>query len=259
MFQFRLPGERIGHRRGQRSRSGIRSELTAPMHRQESMARALRVSDAHLGARKAKARREVRQIAVPELVGGSVGGMDFNHRLGRIGCQTRHGTGARHCVPLVAQTARVQRQRIGRIDRMRRAFLSHRDEARFAARRGEAAIGKQPLRSLPDAWAAARAGVRRLRMHRHRSRPVRQCRTAAHPCSRMRRARHARGRSLPALAKSKALPKPMRVADVADDPPVGRASPGSGRKGLWREMRRSELVTVPSFSPHAAAGSSTSA
>ena len=38
-----------------------------------------------------------------------------------------------------------------------------------------------------------------------------------------------------------------------------RASPGIGRNGLCREMRRSELVTVPSFSPQAAAGSRTSA
>ena len=39
----------------------------------------------------------------------------------------------------------------------------------------------------------------------------------------------------------------------------GRASPGAGRKRRWREMRRSELVTVPSFSPQAAAGSLTCA
>jgi hypothetical protein len=35
----------------------------------------------------------------------------------------------------------------------------------------------------------------------------------------------------------------------------GFASPGSGRKRRWREMRRSEFVTVPSFSPQATAGS----
>ncbi len=34
----------------------------------------------------------------------------------------------------------------------------------------------------------------------------------------------------------------------------GLASPAAGRNRRWREMRRSELVTVPSFSPHAAAG-----
>ena len=35
--------------------------------------------------------------------------------------------------------------------------------------------------------------------------------------------------------------------------------PAAARKGRWREMRRSELVTVPSFSPQPAAGSTTSA
>ena len=44
---------------------------------------------------------------------------------------------------------------------------------------------------------------------------------------------------------------------LADDPPVGPRLAGRGRKARWREMRRSELVTVPSFSPQAAAGSKT--
>ena len=39
----------------------------------------------------------------------------------------------------------------------------------------------------------------------------------------------------------------------------GRASPGAGRKARWRLIRRSEFVTVPDFSPHPAAGNSTSA
>lgn len=39
----------------------------------------------------------------------------------------------------------------------------------------------------------------------------------------------------------------------------GRLAPGAERKARWREIRRSELVTVPSFSPHPVAGSSTSA
>ena len=37
----------------------------------------------------------------------------------------------------------------------------------------------------------------------------------------------------------------------------GLASPGDGRNARCREMRRSELVTVPDFSPQACAGSST--
>lgn len=39
----------------------------------------------------------------------------------------------------------------------------------------------------------------------------------------------------------------------------GWALPAVGRKARWREMRRSELVTVPSFSPQPVAGSRMSA
>src|SRR3546814_1001853 len=39
----------------------------------------------------------------------------------------------------------------------------------------------------------------------------------------------------------------------------GIASPGSGKSARWRLIVRSELVTVPSFSPHAAAGRRTCA
>src|SRR3954470_17032092 len=51
----------------------------------------------------------------------------------------------------------------------------------------------------------------------------------------------------------------MRFATSARIHQSGFASPGSGRKARWREMRRSEFVTVPSFSPQAAAGNSTCA
>ena len=46
----------------------------------------------------------------------------------------------------------------------------------------------------------------------------------------------------------------MRLATSATIHQSGFASPGGGRKARWREMRRSELVTLPSFSPQAAAG-----
>ncbi len=51
----------------------------------------------------------------------------------------------------------------------------------------------------------------------------------------------------------------MRRATSATIHQSGLASPGTGRKARWRVMRRSELVTVPSFSPQAAAGSRTCA
>ena len=56
---------------------------------------------------------------------------------------------------------------------------------------------------------------------------------------------------------------PRQVKVVGQSPPQSanpaRASPGGGTAARTREMRRSELVTVPSFSAQLAAGSSTSA
>ena len=51
----------------------------------------------------------------------------------------------------------------------------------------------------------------------------------------------------------------MRRATSHSTSQSARASPGAGKNARWREMRRSEFVTVPSFSPQPSAGSSTSA
>ena len=76
--------------------------------------------------------------------------------------------------------------------------------------------------------------------------------------SRRRKARACSRKISAETDKSKALPNPMRVGRPAQTiHQSGLASPGGSRKARCREMRRSELVTVPSFSPHAAAGSST--
>ena len=57
----------------------------------------------------------------------------------------------------------------------------------------------------------------------------------------------------------KASANPMRRATSLTIHQSGFASPGAGRKARWREMRRSEFVTVPSFSPQPQAGSRTCA
>src|SRR5687767_8642246 len=59
--------------------------------------------------------------------------------------------------------------------------------------------------------------------------------------------------------KSKASRKPMRLATSQMIHQSGFASPGARAKARWRDIRRSELVTVPSFSPQPAAGRHTSA
>ena len=61
----------------------------------------------------------------------------------------------------------------------------------------------------------------------------------------------------PFQAKSSA--QPIRRATSANIHQSGLACPGARRNGRWREMRRSELVTVPLFSPQPLAGSRTCA
>ena len=105
--------------------------------------------------------------------------------------------------------------------------------------------------------AIAPAPSRRRRGHR--ARRAHRCRNRACRCSRRQRAPRARGRRRPRSEYAKAASNPSRCATCVTIHQSGRASPGSGRNARWREMRRSELVTVPSFSPHAAAGSRTCA
>ena len=74
-----------------------------------------------------------------------------------------------------------------------------------------------------------------------------------------RTARHARERSAAAEVQAKASSQPMRRGDFGEMPPIGARLPGGGTERALAGNRRSELVTVPSFSPQPAAGSNTSA
>jgi hypothetical protein len=134
-------------------------------------------------------------------------------------------------------------------------------------------------RALPSAWAKTPIAEQALHLQlagsgaAHRplgrfqrivfgarsGRPGRRCRTARRwPTAPFasRSGAHARRRSGAAPQKSKPL-KPMRARTSQTMSQSGARCPGAGRKARWREMQRSELVTVPSFSPQPSAGSST--
>src|SRR5947209_7158641 len=53
--------------------------------------------------------------------------------------------------------------------------------------------------------------------------------------------------------------QPIRQATSANIHQSGRPAPGAERNARWREMQRSEFVTVPSFSAQVAAGKTMSA
>ena len=96
----------------------------------------------------------------------------------------------------------------------------------------------------------ARREARRIR--RRLASPARRCR---------RRARHVlEPRQRRVLAEDVGRPARGEGAAVAEPPATSRPAANPARlarraaKGRWREITRSEFVTVPSFSPHAAAG-----
>ena len=122
-----------------------------------------------------------------------------------------------------------------------------------------------PIRMIeaPVAQQSRRAGVRRARMTGHwigssssYVAAIQRREPADVECARAVRcpspdSARARRRSSCGDANSKPRAKPMRCATSQMIHQSGLASPGSGRNARWREMRRSEFVTVPSFSPHA--------
>ena len=180
--------------------------------------------------------------------------------LGHVVQQSRGLPRPRHRVPLVTNAAGVENERIaGRYRRSRRPIRC-RHEAGAAIGGEEAAIGEEPgLGALPPAggcghWNGASASY---------------CSAVIAPCAAMSRSlvpafpapvRAAYSAKIsPGLLQENPSRKPMRRATSAICHQSGRASPGGGRNGRWREMQRSELVTVPSFSPQAAEGSSTCA
>ena len=167
--------------------------------------------------------------------------------------------GAGHRVPLVADAAGVEDQRIASARACRGAAKRRRDEARLAVGVIETAVGEKA-----------------------RLRALRRCRPW--PLERLER-RVVRGRDVAEGADVEIAPSVVFASGEAGvfgenlrGPLIGEglcvahrratsqicrqsgiASPGVCKKRRWRETRRSELVTVPSFSPQAALGSSTSA
>ena len=204
MLQFRLAGEGIGDRRRQRPGAGIGGEMRRSSASAGRPGRGRwRVGDAHLGAREA--------VAAVERCARSPSAEPSAPRR-RPGCRSttgsgalaiRRGTlpGAGHGVPLVAQAAGVERDRIGGVDGS--AAPSWRTGTKRARPSG---VGKRPSPSsrrrrscaapAPASWQRREglvAGVGRCR-------PGRRCRTGARRRSRRPKARHARERSRPGVA-----------------------------------------------------------
>ncbi len=130
-----------------------------------------------------------------------------------------------------------------------------------ACARGHPAWGSRRARrdALPSALGqvSGKAIARAPARHKRRRRDA-----ASAPMSKMRSPSFSNADS---AACSRKMSAALRIAKMPSPSPCGaprcanihqsgRASPGAAGNARWREMRRSELVTVPSFSPQAGGG-----
>ena len=259
---FRLAGERIGERRDQFADPRRAGGLVAPVDRREQRAALLAVADddpQHAGAVRRSQRARSRSSLSPSFAASS-------------GCTSTNGSG--RCAP--SRGLRPVRVMVCHWSRMRPVLSTERKasrERRLRSAGGSGAISRAlpfGVKNRPSAksrWRLSVSPARARPLHRiervegvvARARRARRCRNRGCRRSRTPTARRARekyrrrsDRQRPRQSPSAAPPARRSTSPAAPRP----AAAGTAR---CREMRRSELVTVPSFSPQAAAGSSTCA
>ena len=197
---------------------------------------------------------------MPQVQSRRVGRVHLDEGRRPMRGEPRRLPGARHGVPLIPHAAGVEREGEAVAARGRSRRRSRGDEAGLSIG-GEEAAFREEASTAPGATrpapAIARAPARRTR--RRRARRGRRCRNRGRRRSRKPTVRRAPRRRRRRSDRRRRRRSPCALRPRRAIHQSGFASPGSGRKARWREMRRSEFVTVPSFSPQAAAGNSTCA
>ena len=219
MLELGLAGHGIGCRRSQWSGARIRREMPAPVHGEEGLTRLLRIGHPDFCARAAVAAGYPGEVALRETVARGIRRIDLDRGLGRVGGQPGHAAGPRHRMPVVAQAARVERDRVFGLDRFGDAGLPHGDEARAPVGGREAVVfRKAPARrsGLPRRPAAriqiVIAGVRYIGQGADVEQP------RALVLEGRQRGMLAEDRGRPVIVEGRA--EAHTAGDVADDAPV---------------------------------------
>ena len=259
-LELRLSRDRVDGRRDQRADARVAREHAAPVHRHERLPRRHGVRDLETHDDARRGRRDLDEIAEREPETRGIERMQLHERLGVVAREARRLAGARHRVPLVADSARVQHERIVAARLLRRRARRRRHELRLAARREEAAVGEQPRRrgAHPPgaATGTARSASYSASLEIRDAADIEVARAVVLERREPRVLAEDRGRRVVVERRAEA----HAPRDLRDDPPIGLRLAGRPAGSCrCREMRRSEFVTVPDFSPHAAAGSSTCA
>ncbi len=147
VLEFWLARHGIGDRQGQAIDAGAAHVASAPVHRHMGLRRAQRGRGRGTQQQRAALALDPHQIAVDDAAPFHVARMHFDRRFRRVGVQARHEAGAAHAVPLVAQAARVEMQRMARIGGFGQRAVLHFDEAGAAAGGGEYAVAIETRRT----------------------------------------------------------------------------------------------------------------
>ena len=144
---LRLARHRIDRLRRQRVDAEATDERAAPVHRQENLTRTQIVRRLDPDADRAPTAGDPDAVAGTHAAPRHVLGVHRQHRFRRVRIQARHQAGPAHAMPLVAQAARGQMQRIVRVGRLGEPAMADSDEAGASVRRGEPTVAVQPFES----------------------------------------------------------------------------------------------------------------
>ncbi len=127
--------------------------FVAPVHGDEGLGRCHLRAGHRRQHQAAAARLHLHQVALLQLQTDQVAGVQFDAGLAGMAVQPAQRAGARQPVPMVAQAAGVQAERIVRVARFRQRLHRHRGKGRAAVGRGEASVGVKALRTRGLAFA----------------------------------------------------------------------------------------------------------
>jgi hypothetical protein len=231
------------------------------VHRQKRVARPQfgRRLDRHDDA--AALRLDADEVARHDPAPRKIGRVKLEARLAGVLEELRNGTGAAHPVPLITQATRVETKRITRVRLLRDRYVRRGGKARAAVGRREHAVDIEPL---PARIGAGRkrpllraAGLEQVV---GKTRDVEIAASGRQDVlANISSGEHTETASACAHASQAATSPPSAARSRRRSSNRPLASPSPGTAVRTREIRRSEFVTVPSFSPQVVAGSSTSA
>ena len=214
---------------GQRVDAGRVQRVAPPVHCHEGLAAADLVGGVGAQHDLAAAAADLHQLAVGNAEPGQLARVQVDARLADVGVEARQLAGAAHAVPLVAQPAGGEVQRIVRVGRFGGGGAHRHHETGAPVVGGEAAVGIQPgpRRRVAGGAAGGEGPLLRPGLLQQGVAEAADVHVATHGARRML---GEDGRAVGVVEQPRGLgpaqPRRQRPGQVADDAPVGAGLAG---------------------------------